>query len=492
MTTTTAPTATFNGTELHGLYLDGKHVAGNDSKQIVDINPYTDETIASLSGASKQDVDDAYASAKKAQKEWAALAPAKRAAVMTRAAEILQERREEIVEWLIKESGSTNIKANKEIDLATSITREAATFPTRVVGQIFPSDTPNKEVRVYRKPLGVVGVISPWNFPLHLSQRSVAPALALGNAVVLKPASDTPITGGLIIAAIFEEAGLPAGLLNVVAGSGSTIGDHFVEHAVPSLISFTGSTPVGRRVGALAIGGDHIKPASLELGGNAPVVILDDADIETAVGQSVVGSMLHSGQICMSANRIIVQAPIYDEFVEKFSAAISEVGYGDPAGEGVLVGPVINDSQLEGHIERIEKAKADGINIVVSGDIEGRVVPPHIFADVDPDSSLAQEELFGPMVSIIKAKDEADAIRIANGHEFGLASSVFTQDLDRGDRVARQMEAGMTHVNEMPVQDEAHIAFGGERNSGIGRFNGEWAIHEFTTDHTVGITRVEK
>lgn len=484
-------TATFAGMDLLGVYIDGAPAAGSDTAEIVDVNPYTDETIVTLQGASTNDVDKAYASARTAQREWAGLTPNKRSKVIARAAELLAERREEIVDWLITESGSTAIKANKEVSLAIAITREAATFPARMTGQIFPSNTPNKEVRVYRKPLGVVGVISPWNFPLHLSQRSVAPALALGNAVVLKPATDTPVTGGLLIAKIFEDAGLPAGVLNVVAGRGSTIGDYFVEHEVPSLISFTGSTPVGRGVGAKALGGQHIKPVSLELGGNAPLVVLDDADIDAAVGQAVVGTFLHSGQICMAVNRIIVDASVYDEFVDKFAEAASQVAYGDPAGDGVLVGPVINDSQLNNHIERIDKAKADGVRIVTSGEIEGRVVPPHVFADVDPDSELAQEELFGPLVSVIKAADEADAIRIANHHEFGLSSSIFTQDLDRGARVAQAFAAGMTYVNEMPVQDEAHIAFGGERNSGIGRFNGEWAIQEFTTDHTIGITRLE-
>ena len=491
MTTATHTTPTFAGMDLLGVYINGQPASGRDTTEIIDINPYTDNTLAVLQGGSKDDVDAAYAAAQTAQPAWAALAPAERSAMLSRAADLLEQRREEIIGWLIAESGSTRIKANKEVSLAAGITREAATFPTRVVGQIMPSNTPNKEVRVYRKPLGVVGVISPWNFPLHLSQRSVAPALALGNAIVLKPATDTPITGGLIIAKIFEEAGVPAGVLNVVAGRGSTIGDYFVEHPVPSLISFTGSTPVGRRVGALAIGGRHIKPVSLELGGNAPLVVLDDADLNAAVGQAVVGTFLHSGQICMSVNRIIVEAPVYDEFVEKFSQTAAQVAHGDPTGEGVLVGPVINDDQLNGHVERIAQAKASGVRIVASGEITGRVVPPHVFADVDPASALAQEELFGPMVSIIKANNEADAIRIANDHAFGLSSSIFTQDLDRGARIAQAFSTGMTYVNEMPVQDEAHIAFGGERNSGIGRFNGEWAIAEFTTDHTVGITRID-
>lgn len=489
-TTSLLATATFAGKPVDTQFIGGEWREGRSEGVLTDTNPYDDAVVATIRQASVEDLNEAYSTAEVAQREWAAATPAKRAAVIRRAAEIFEERREEIVEWLVKESGSTVLKANIEVSLAAGITHESASFPYRVHGTIHPSDTPNREMRVYRKALGVVGVISPWNFPLHLSQRSVAPALALGNAVVIKPASDTPVTGGLLIARLFEEAGVPAGVLSVVIGSGSEIGDDFVAHPVPRMISFTGSTPVGKRVGATATGGEHIKKVALELGGNAPLVILDDADLDAAVGQAVPGVFLHSGQICMSVNRIIVQAEVYDEFVDRFTLAAKSVLHGDPSAEGTLVGPIINDSQLDGLKKKITDATQAGARMVVSGEIVGRVVPPHVFADVTADMEIAREEIFGPMVAILKAKDEAHALELANDYEYGLSSAVFTQDLDRGVRFAQGVKAGMTFVNEMTIQDEAHVAFGGERNSGLGRFNGEWALEDFTTCHTIGITRV--
>lgn len=483
-------TATFAGQPVTTQFIGGEWREGRSDGVLTDTNPFDGSVVATIRQASAEDVDAAYTSAEAAQKEWGAKGPAERAAVIRRAAEILEERRGEIVDWLVAESGSTRIKADTEVSLAVAITLEAASFPSRVRGSIFDSNTPNREMRVYRKPIGVVGVISPWNFPLHLSQRSVAPALALGNAVVIKPASDTPITGGLLLGRIFEEAGLPAGVLSVVVGSGSEIGDAFVEHRVPRLISFTGSTPVGKQVGSVATSGDHLKKVALELGGNAPLVVLDDADLDAAVQAAVTGSFLHSGQICMAVNRVIVQAPVYDEFVERFTKAARSVPYGDPTAEGTLVGPVVNDSQLDGLKKKIEEARKAGARVALDGEIEGRVVPPHVFADVTPDMEIAREEIFGPLVAVLRADDEEHALELANDHEFGLSSAVFTQNIDRGLQFAQRVEAGMTFINEMTVQDEAHVAFGGERNSGLGRFNGEWAIEEFTKDHTIGVTRL--
>lgn len=490
MTTTTQSAATFAGQAVDQQFIAGQWRQGRSERVNTDTNPYDDAVVAQIQQASPEDLDEAYRAAEKVQKDWASTAPNKRAAVIRRAADLLEERREEIVDWLVRESGSTTLKANIEVSLAHSITQESASFPTRVHGTIHPSNTENREMRVYRKPVGVVGVISPWNFPLHLSQRSVAPALALGNAVVIKPASDTPVTGGLLLARIFEEAGLPQGVLSVVVGAGSEIGDEFVSHPVPRLISFTGSTPVGQNVGRVAVSGEHLKKVSLELGGNAPLVVLDDADLDAAVEQSVPGTFLHSGQICMSVNRIIVEAPVYDDFVSRFSQAAQSVPFGDPTTEGTLVGPVVNDSQLEGLEKKIAGAQAAGARTVVSGQISGRVVPPHVFADVTADMEIACEETFGPMVAILKAEDEAHALQLTNDHAYGLSSAVFTQNIDRGVQFAQQVQAGMTYINEMTVQDEAHVAFGGERNSGLGRFNGEWAIDEFTTDHTIGVKRL--
>lgn len=491
MTTTTIESAaTFAGMPTNLQYIAGQWREGQSEKTLTVTNPYDDTVLTTIRQASSADVDEAYRAAEAAQKEWAAQPPAVRRQVLMRAAEILEERRDEIMDWIIKESGSTVGKAAFEVSAAAGITLEASSFPNRVHGRILESNTPDKEYRVYRRAIGVVGVISPWNFPLHLSQRSVAPALALGNAVVIKPASDTPVTGGLIVAKIFEEAGLPAGVLNVVLGSGAEIGDGFVSHEVPGLISFTGSTPVGQNVGRLAVGGEHLKHVALELGGNSPLVVLADADLDAAVEAAVMGKFLHQGQICMSVNRIIVEAPIYDEFLSRFTAAVTGVAAGNPADPGTLVGPVINDSQLEGLKAKIATAKAEGARAVLEAPIKGRVVPPHVFADVTADMEIAREEIFGPLVGVLKAQDEAHALQLANASAYGLSSSVFTQNLDRGVQFSLRIKAGMTHINEMPVHDEAHVPFGGEGNSGLGRFNSDWAISEFTTDHSIGVKRL--
>lgn len=481
---------TFADQAMNLQFIGGQWREGRSEKITTDTNPYNDEALAEIRQASKDDLDESYRVAKDAQGEWSRKAPSERSAIMHRVADILEERRGEIVDWLVAESGSTALKANIEISLAVSITRESASFPSRVHGRIYDSNTQNREMRVYRDAIGVVGVISPWNFPLHLSQRSVAPAIALGNAVVIKPASDTPITGGLLLARIYEEAGLPAGVLSVTAGAGSEIGDDFVAHPIPRLISFTGSTPVGQRVGQTATGGQHLKQVSLELGGNAPFVVLDDADLDAAVEEAIAGTFLHSGQICMAINRVIVHDKVYDEFVERFVAAAKTVPTGDPAGDGTLVGPVVNDSQLDGLREKLNLAKQQGARPVVEGEISGRVVPPHVFVDVTAEMKIAREEIFGPIVGILRADNDVHALELANDHEYGLSASVFTQDLDRGVQFARGVESGMTYINEMPIQDEAHVAFGGARNSGLGRFNGDWAIDEFTADQTIGVKRL--
>lgn len=478
--------AAFAGDIPHKLFIGGWR-EGTSERVLESRNPFDNSVVATVRQASQSDVDDAYRVAADAQQSWADTPPAGRAEVLNRAADYLEANAGGIAQLLTVESGSTAAKAGVELQLAVNAVREAATFPTRVHGRIMPSNTPGKENRVYREPLGVVGVISPWNFPLILSMRSVAPALALGNSVVLKPASDTPLSGGLLLAKVFEEAGLPAGVLNVVIGAGSEIGDYFVAHQVPSLISFTGSTPVGKNVGRVAVGGEHMKRVALELGGNAPFVVLADADVDLAARAAVLAKFLHQGQICMSVNRIIVEAQVYDEFIEKFGNIVRHLPYGAATDPNNFVGPIINDDQVASVVGKIEHARADGARLVVDGPVEGRVVAPHVFADVTPEMELFREEIFGPVVGIVRAADEAEALQLANDTNFGLSSSVFTRDLDKGVRFARRIRAGMTHINDITVNDEAHVMFGGEKNSGLGRFNGDWAIEEFTTDHWIGV-----
>ena len=320
----------------------------------------------------------------------------------------------------------------------------AATMPSRVAGRLLPVDVPGKESRVYRGPLGMVGVIRPWNWPMHLSNRTVAPALALGNGVMVKPAPDTPVIGGLLLASVYEEAGLPPGLLNVVVGEVGAIGDAFTLHPIPKFISFAGSTRVGRHIGQLAITGTTLKRIGLELGGNAPFVVLDDADLERAVSAVIVARFLHQGQICMSTNRIIVDTKHYDRFVEAFVERARGLKVGDPNAADTVIGPLINARQLQSTVDRVAAARAEGCRHVFDEAAVGQVLPPQVFVDVANHSVLAQTEQFAPIVPLIRAVDEVDALRMANETEFGLSSAVFTRDEARGVRFAQRIEAGMT------------------------------------------------
>lgn len=473
--------------DLDLLPLAGEWRRGRSGDTRVDVDPWSGETLLEIALANRDDLDAAYTTAVEAQRDWAAEPPAARAKVMRAAAGVMERRKQEIVDWLVRESGGTVAKAQLEWDLVRSVMWEASSMPHHVEGTLLESDVPGKETRVYRRPVGVVAVISPWNFPLQLSNRSVAPALAVGNAVVLKPASDTPVTGGLLLARIFQEAGLPDGLLSVVIGSGSEIGDAIVEHPVPRVVSFTGSTGVGEGIAKKA----RIKKLALELGGNGPFVVLDDADVDQAVDAAVFGSFFHQGQICMIANRLIVDAKIHDRVVEKLVARVERLRIGDPSDPETQLGPLINRSQLDGVLDKISRACQDGADQVAGGDPfgpSGLALPPHILLGGN-EVTTAREEVFGPVITVIRAEDESDALRIANDTEYGLSSAVFTQDLDRGVSFAMRIEAGMTHVNDSPVNDDANTAFGGEKASGIGRFGGKWAIDEFTTDHWISVQR---
>lgn len=473
--------------DLNQQYIDGTWTQGQSERETINLNPYTQQQIHRIKNASTADVDRAYEVAKQAQLAWEQTAPQEKMGLIKKLEQLIQQRREEIITWLIDESGSTRIKANVEVDAALGIIQESHQFPLKAKGELLATTVAGQKSYVFRKALGVIAVISPWNFPFHLSMRSVVTALATGNTVVLKPASDAPVTGGTLLAKLFEEAGFPAGTLNVVIGAGSEIGDYFVTHEVPRLISFTGSTAIGKRVGELAVGGQHMKRVALELGGNAPMVVLHDADLEKAVAHTLSGRFFHQGQICMSTNRVIVDARIYDAFIERLAEGVKTIAFGDPSIMGTLVGPIINKAQLDNVMRIIGEAKASGARLLVGGDIIGQVIPPHIFVDVDPQSALAREESFGPVLPVIKADDEEHALRLANDTEYGLSSAVCTQDTLRGIEFALKIEAGMTHVNNKSIADHPNAPFGGEKNSGLGRFNGHWIFEEFTRTHWVTV-----
>ncbi|TYP84574.1 aldehyde dehydrogenase family protein [Blastococcus xanthinilyticus] len=464
--------------------------AGRAGKTATDTDPYTGETLTEIPLADADDLDEAYATAKEAQRDWAARLPSDRADVMRRAARIMEARKDEIVDWHIRESGAAAPAAEFEYAITLRDFHEASSYPYRMEGRILPADIEGKESRVYRRPVGVVAVISPWNVPMHLSNRSVAPALALGNAVVLKPAGDTPVTGGLLLAKVYEEAGLPPGLLSVVIGAGRDIGDAIVSHPTPRVVSFTGSTPVGKGIAEKA----GLKKLSLELGGNGPLVVLDDADLEYAVDAAVFGKFFHQGQVCMITNRIVVDGSVHDEFVERYVERVRGLKAGDPREGDTVIGPIINAKQLEGIQEKVAQAREDGAEQLLGGDPTGpigSVLPPHVLLGTN-EVATARQEVFGPVATIIRARDEADALAIANDTEYGLSSAVFTRDTLRGVNFALQVEAGMTHVNDSPLNDENNTAFGGEKDSGLGRFGGEWAIEEFTTDHWVSVQHTRR
>ena len=464
-------------------FIAGQWQPGRSQKMIQNLNPYTQDTIFTLQAASTADVDAAYAAADKAFQQGAIKSVELRQQILQKLQHVIQVRQDEIIDWLILESGSTRFKAGLEVGAALSIIQESQKFPEQIKTEQLESKDPQRKSLVLRKPLGVIGVISPWNFPFHLSMRSVATAIACGNSVVLKPASDTPVTGGTLLGKLFEEAGLPAGVLNVVSGAGSEIGDYFVEHPIPKMISFTGSTEVGQNVGSKALASPRIKRLALELGGNAPLVILDDADLELAVELTIMGRFMHQGQICMSTNRVIVDASIHDAYVEKLLERVKTVAVGDPNLEETIIGPIINQSQIKKHQQIIQSAKEQGAELVYEGGIEGNLVYPHIFTGVAPESPLAQEESFGPILPVLKARDEAHALKLANDTRFGLSSAVCTSNIERGISFTEQLDIGMTHINGISVADQAKAPFGGEKNSGLGRFNGRWIFEEFTRTH---------
>ncbi|MFG2928891.1 aldehyde dehydrogenase family protein [Streptomyces achromogenes] len=466
-------------------YIDGEWRPGTGSWDVIDFDPYNDEKLASITVATVEEVDLAYRAAARAQKEWAESNPYTRRAVFERALRLVEEREQEIADLIIAELGGTRVKAGFELHLAKEFLRESIHLALRPEGRILPSPVDGKENRVYRMPVGVVGVISPFNFPFLLSLKSVAPALALGNGVVLKPHQNTPIAGGTLIAKIFEDAGLPGGLLNVLVTDIAEIGDAFIEHPVPKVISFTGSDKVGRHVATVCA--KHFKRSVLELGGNSALVVLDDADIDYAVDAAVFSRFVHQGQVCMAANRVLVDRSVQEEFTEKFVAKVRTLKTGDPRDPETVIGPVINSAQAAAISGTVEQALAEGATALVHGGTTDNLVEPSVLTGVPAESPLLQQEVFGPVVFLIPFDGEEDAVRIVNGTPYGLSGAVHTGNIERGVAFAKRIDTGMFHVNDGTVHDEPIVPFGGEKHSGVGRLNGETTLEAFTTVKWISI-----
>jgi aldehyde dehydrogenase (NAD+) len=472
--------------ELNKSFINGEWVEGLSSNSYNILNPYDDSVITTVKLATKEQTQEAFEAAQQAQKKWAKSSVEERKAVIRKALEYFKENKEAILETMVVETGSTYVKAEMEYQITLDELIEAEKMTEEIYTyREVPSPIEGKTNRIYRLPLGVISSISPFNFPLFLSMRTIAPAIALGNAVVHKPDLKTGLTGGSIIAAAFEYAGLPKGVLNVILTNSREIGDEMLTNPHSKMVSFTGSTEAGKRVGAVA--GGALKRVALELGGNSPFVVLSDADVDRAVDAAIFGKYLHQGQICMIVNRFIVHKDLYDEFVQKFVERAKNLPYGDPRNRENVIGPIIDQRQLEKALKVIEEAKAEGIPLALEGKRVGNILTPTVFVDVDNDSKLAQTEVFAPIAIMIKAETDEQAIELANKTEYGLSSAIFTSDLEKGTELALEIDSGMTHVNDQTVNLQSNTPFGGTKASGLGRFGNPWIVEEFTVTKWVSV-----
>ncbi|MBX7268162.1 benzaldehyde dehydrogenase [Micromonospora sp. Llam7] len=441
------------------------------------VEPATGAVLTTVGLADETDVDRAVRTAQEAQPAWSATPPNKRAAVLRRAARLLERDRAEIAEWLVREGGAVRGKAAVEIDSVLDELWVAAALPTQPHGQLMPSEDDRQSI-ARRVPLGVVGVIAPWNFPLLLATRAVAPALALGNAVVLKPDQQTPISGGFALAHLFAEAGLPEGLLHVLPGDAGP-GAALVAHPDVPMIAFTGSTAVGRLVGETA--GRLLKRASLELGGNNAFVVLADADLDLAASAGAWGSFNHQGQICMAAGRHVVVADVVEGYTERLARRADKLAVGDPWRLDPDLGPIVNHAQLNRVAEIVAESVRQGARIRAGGTHDGLFYRPTVLDNVTPDMPVFTEEIFGPVAPVIVADDEDDAVRLANATPYGLVAAVQTRGPARGLAVAGRLKTGIVHVNDQTVADNAFVPFGGRGASGNGtRYGAGHSWDEFT------------
>ena len=462
------------------LFIGGEWAAADDGRTFEDRDPFDGELVAEVAAGSRDDARRAIEAAAAAAPAWAQAPPAARQAVFLAAADLLESRRDEVVSLLARETGCTFGMGMFQMHFVPGLLRQAAALAYAPLGEVIPSDTGAFAMGL-RRPVGVVGAIAPWNVPLILSARSIAAPLALGNTVVLKPSEWSPISGGLLWGEIFAEAGLPAGVLNIVThapGEAQGIGDELIENPHVRRLNFTGSTATGRRLAEAA--GRQLKRIVLELGGSNPLIVLADADLDYAVNAAAFGAFLHQGQICMSARRIIVERPIAAEFTARLAEKTSGLKAGNPNEPDTIVGPIINEQALETIKGRVDAAVAAGAKVLAGGSAVGPCYEATLLSDVPADSELAQVETFGPVAAIEVVDSAQEAVERANATSYGLSSGIITRDAERGLALAQQIDAGIVHVNDQPVADEPQMPFGGVKDSGFGRFGGSAVVDEFT------------
>lgn len=466
-------------------YIDGEWSESSSGNYVEILNPANGEVLGEVTQSTKEDVDRAVQAAKKAQKEWRLVPAPERAEFLYKVAFLLKERKEEIAQVLTSEMGKVIEEARGEVQEAIDMAFYMAGEGRRQFGDTVPSELRNKFAMSMRVPVGVAGLITPWNFPIAIASWKSLPALVTGNAVVWKPATETPMTA-YEFTKIYEEAGLPKGLLNLVNGSGSVVGNAMVEHPGIDLISFTGSNEVGSTINARA--GELLKRTSLEMGGKNAVTVLADADLDLAVDSILWGAFGTSGQRCTATSRIIVHQEVKEKLEQKLVDRIGELKLGDGADESVKVGPVINRSSLERIHDFVQIGQEEGARLLVGGHIVtdngldgGNFYSPTIFTDVTPEMRIAKEEIFGPVVSIISVASLEEAIEVNNNVEFGLSSSIFTADVNRAFQAMRDLDTGIVYINAGTTGAEIHLPFGGTKGTGNGhRDSGVAALDVYT------------
>ncbi|GLO70899.1 aldehyde dehydrogenase [Phaeobacter inhibens] len=443
------------------------------------LEPATGESLVCVGAAVPASIAVACEAAQAAQPAWASEEPAARAHVLNRVADLLQEHRAEIARWIVRETGSIEPKAQYEIGASIDEARHAAALVYHSKGEVLHSSAPDALSTARRIPIGTVGVITPWNVPLALAFRSLAPAIAVGNAAILKPDPHTPVSGGIIVAKLFEAAGLPSGVLSVLPG-GADVGAALVEHPGIQMITFTGSTAVGRKVGEVA--GRQLKRVALELGGNSPMIILDDVDLTAAASCGAFGSFNHQGQVCMATGRHIVLKSVAEEYAAILAQKAAHLPVGNPATDQVALGPIINARQLQKIASIVEDSVAAGAKLLAGGKANGPFYPPTVLMDVKPGMPAFDQEIFGPVAPIIVAEDEDHAVELANASAYGLAAAVQTGNMGRGMRLGQRLKSGMVHINDQTIADFPQVPMGGVGVSGnLSRFGAVNNVEEFTT-----------
>ncbi|MEM6463841.1 MAG: aldehyde dehydrogenase family protein [Pseudomonadota bacterium] len=466
-------------------YIGGEWIPSASGKTFESRNPaHPDQVLGIFQRSNDEDVNRAMAAAADAQTGWAATPAPERGLILGRIAELLEERREDIARTITREMGKVYAEAaGFDTQAAISTARVLMGEGRRLLGQTVPSELPNKFAMVVREPIGVVGAITPWNLPVLLPSWKLFPAILCGNAVVFKPAEDTPLVGTLLVQ-LLEDAGVPKGVVNMITGYGHEIGDRFVTHPAAQMISFTGSQAVGRIIASKA--GGELKKVSLELGSKNAVVVMDDAEFNLALEGALWGGYGTSGQRCTAGSRVIVHDAIFDDFVEAFAERAKAIKLGDGLEDGVQMGPLVNQKQLERVHSYIEIGQQEGGTLVTGGrrldeEMGGYFYAPTLFKDVTPDMRIAQEEIFGPAVSMMKARSFDHAIELANSTQYGLSFGIYSGDVNRVFAAMSRLETGVVNVNAPTMGVEIGVPFGGVKNSGNGlRESGTAAVDEFT------------